>query len=136
MIDSPPLSWQYQFRMAALADSSPILLDVPPTDSVDESLREAVGEIREFAQAYRDCRGLLRPKQAEVLLGVSGARVREMIGCGILETREYGGFRYITGRSVIARIAENPPKQGGRPKQHLTWADRLRFFQNALSFED
>lgn len=98
----------------------------------DQPFTEVLREVREFSRVYKEVCGLLTPAQTSSLLNVSGARVRQMIQADILETRTFSGIRYITGRSVAARLAEDPPKKGGRPKTHLSLGDRLKFFANAV----
>lgn len=109
------------------------LFEVEPKES---PCAAALREIRQFAQDYKKFGGLLTSKQVQALLDVSRQRVSKMTEAGILEVREYDGARYYTGRSVLARINEAPPKKGGRPKTSLSTADRLRFFAGAFSAED
>lgn len=60
-------------------------------------------------------RGMLTTRKAAVLLGVSGARVRQMVCSGQLASKKIGRDNYVYLWSVRERQA-NPPKPG-RPKK-------------------
>ena len=62
-------------------------------------------------------RGLLTTRMAAILLGVSDARVRQMVCSGQLAAKKRGRDNYVYLWSVKERLA-NPPKPG-RPKKAI-----------------
>lgn len=62
-------------------------------------------------------RGLLTTKMAAAELGVSDARVRQMVCSGQLASKKIGRDNYVYLKSIRERQA-NPPKRG-RPKKAL-----------------
>lgn len=60
-------------------------------------------------------RGMLTTRMAASMLGVSDARVRQMVGSGQLASKKQGRDNYVYLWSVKERL-NNPPKQG-RPRK-------------------
>lgn len=106
-------------------------------DETDSAVGEIVAGIKEFHQDYLKYQGLVTRSQVGVVLGVSKQRVADLIREGILEEREYGGVKYVTGRSLLARAkdSEHHSTPGGRPRKGLTWGEKFRFFMEAIRID-
>lgn len=68
-------------------------------------------------------RGMLTTKKAAALLGVSDARVRQMVCSGQLASKKIGRDNYVYLWSIRERQA-NPPKPG-RPKKKVAQAEAV-----------
>lgn len=77
---------------------------------------DARGELTSFLTVSTEQKGLIRQADAASILGISRARVGQLVEAGTLAGWEFFGNRYVSASHVAARVACRPA--AGRPR-HL-----------------
>jgi predicted XRE-type DNA-binding protein len=73
------------------------------------------GELTSFLTVSTEQQGLLRPSDAAGILGITPARVGQLMDSGKLASWEFFGNRYVSASHVAARVTCRPAS--GRPRK-------------------
>lgn len=102
--------------MVNVTTDFPFMADLPKSEQAQ--VKSKFDQLQELALLVSE-RGLpVPPPFAGKCLGVSVQRVHQLLDAGQLESFDWYGDRYVTKRSLVARMQAEKPK--GRPRKEKT----------------
>ena len=119
-----------------MADTSQMVFDVDVDQVKPGPFKRALAKIRELTDAYQAVGGMFTGPQAAEMLEVTKQRAYQLRDQGILEEVEMEGKKFITGRSILARMEAERQKGGaGNKAPEMTPQKRVALLRKGFSSE-